>query len=69
VKYDRVTGQIEGKKAKRELFKLFIGTFEKQETMIEEFDEGLWCSLVDHVTVRDKDNIIFTFKNGLEVTE
>jgi hypothetical protein len=68
VKYDKITGQIEEKKAKRELFKLFIGTFEKQETTIEEFDEGLWCSLIDHVMVKSKEEIVFTFGNGLEIT-
>jgi hypothetical protein len=41
---------------------------EKQETTIEEFDEGLWCSLIDHVTVKSKEEIVFTFRNGLEIT-
>lgn len=27
----------------------------------------MWCGLIDHVTVTDKENIVFTFKNGLEV--
>jgi DNA invertase Pin-like site-specific DNA recombinase len=67
-KYDGITKEIEGKKAKRALFKLFIGTLEKRRKTIEEFDEGLWCSLIDHVTVKSKEEIVFTFRNGLEIT-
>ena len=66
-KYDKATEQIEAKKAQRELIKGFIRTLENTGTVAEEFDAGLWCGLVDHVTVTDKENIVFTFKNGLEV--
>lgn len=65
-KYDKATEQIEAKKAQRELIKGFIRTLENTGTVAEEFDAGLWCGLVDHVTVIDKENIVFTFKNGLE---
>ena len=65
-KYDDIAEQIESKKAKRELFKGFIRTLEKQDGLTCEFDAGIWSSLVDHVTVTDKDNIVFSFKNGLE---
>ena len=40
--------------------------FENTGNVAEEFDAGMWCGLVDHVTVTGKDNIVFTFKNGLE---
>ena len=65
-KYDKATEQIEAKKAQRELIKGFIRTLENTGNVAEEFDAGMWCGLVDHVTVMDKDNIVFTFKNGLE---
>ncbi len=45
-RYDELIEQIDGKKAQRELFKGFIQALEKQDTLIEEFDEGLWSSLV-----------------------
>ena len=32
-----------------------------------EFDEQLWCGILDHVTVYSKDKIIFTFIGGIEV--
>lgn len=66
-KYDKATEQIEAKKAQRELIKGFIRTLENTGNVAEEFDAGMWCGLVDHVTVTGKDNIVFTFKNGLEV--
>lgn len=64
--YDKVTEQIEAKKTQREFIKGFIRTLENTGNIAEEFDAGLWCGLVDHVTVKSKEEIIFTFKNGLE---
>lgn len=65
--YDKNSEQIESKKAQRELFKGFIRALEKQGTLIEEFDEGLWSSLVQEVVVNAKDDIRFIFKNGFEI--
>ena len=66
-KYDGISEQIEQKKAKRELFKGFIRTLEKQDGLIKEFDAGIWSSLVQEVIVKAKDDITFKFKNGFEV--
>ena len=65
--YDDIAEQIESKKAKRELFKGFIHTLEKQDGLIEEFDVGIWSSLVQEVVINAKDDIRFIFKNGFEV--
>ena len=65
--YDKISEQIEGKNAQRELFKGFIGALEKQGTLVEEFDEGLWSSLVQEVVVKSKDDILFIFKNGFKI--
>ncbi|MDD6405517.1 MAG: hypothetical protein PUG00_06955 [Clostridiales bacterium] len=65
--YDKISEQIESKKAQRELFKGFIRTLEKQDGLIEEFDAGIWSSLVQEVVVKAKDDIRFIFKNGFEV--
>lgn len=40
---------------------------EKQDVIIEEFDAGIWSSLVQEVIVKAKYDIIFIFKNGFEV--
>ena len=52
---------------KRELFKGFIRTMEKQDGITCEFDAGIWSSLVQEVIVKAKDDIRFIFKNGFEV--
>ena len=66
-KYDGISEQIEQKKAKRELFRGFIRTLEKQDGLVKEFDAGIWSSLVQEVIVKAKDDITFKFKNGFEV--
>ena len=65
--YDKISEQIESKKAQRELFKGFIWALEKQGVLVEEFDEGLWSSLVQEVVVNAKDDIRFIFKNGFKI--
>ena len=49
------------------MFKGFIRTLEKQERVLEEFDAGMWSSLVREVIVKAKDDIRFIFKSGFEV--
>ena len=66
-KYDGISEQIEQKKAKRELFRGFIRTLEKQDGLIKEFDAGIWSSLVQEVIAKAKDDLRFIFKNGFEV--
>ena len=65
--YDKISEQIESKKAQRELFKGFIRALEKQGALAEEFVEGLWSSLVQEVVVKSKDDILFIFKNGFKI--
>lgn len=65
--YDKISEQIESKKTQRELFKGFIRALEKQGALVEEFDEGLWSSLVQEVVVKSKDDILFIFKNGFKI--
>lgn len=65
-KHDRAMEQMEAKKAQRELFKGFVQALEKQGTLIEEFNEGIWSSLVQEVVINSKDDIRFIFKNGFE---
>mgnify|MGYP001096983384 CR=1 FL=1 len=65
--YDKISEQIESKKTQRELFKGFIQALEKQGTLIEKFDEGLWSSLMQEVVVKAKSDIRFIFKNGFEI--
>ena len=54
-------------RTRREAFKGFIRTLEKQDGITYEFDAGIWSSLVQEVVVKAKDDIVFKFKNGFEV--
>ena len=65
--YDKISEEIESKKAQRELFKGFIRALEKQGILIEKFDEGLWSSLKQEVVVKAKSDIRFIFKNGFKI--
>ena len=54
-------------RTRKELFKGFILTLEKQDGITYEFDAGIWSSLVQEVIGKAKDDIRFIFKNGFEV--
>ena len=39
----------------------------RRGTVVTEFDEGLWGTLVDFMTVYSKEDISVTFKDGTEI--
>ena len=49
------------------LLSSFAKSLKEQETLLNEFDEGLWSTLVDFMTVYGKDDIGVTFKGGTEI--
>ena len=65
--YDEATAEIAELQKREDYFKQFIATLEAADEIIEEFDEGMWCSMVESMTVHRKDNIVFTFVGGMEV--
>ena len=58
---------IVSKQVQEEKFREFISIVEKMEGICSSFDEGLWGSLVDHVTVYSRKDIRFIFQGGVEV--
>lgn len=62
---DNIFGDFE---QKREAMELLIADISKQHDVISEFDETLWLSLADFVTVNSKDDIWVIFKNGSEIS-
>ena len=46
---------------------MFLDGLKKQKDLVTEFDEDLWFSLIEYVTVFNKEDIRFTFKNGTEI--
>ena len=64
---DEVGNAITEKQAKKEQIERFLVELERQDGVATEFDENLWYSLVDFVTVFNKEDVRFTFKDGTEI--
>jgi hypothetical protein len=60
------TDQRQERAAKRENILRFLETL-KQSKLLMEFDEELWRTMVDTVTVRSSHKIIFSLKDGTEL--
>ena len=63
---DEVTQAIADKNDRKKLLEQFLRMVETQEP-VTEFDERLWSSLVDFVTVYREKDIRVTFKDGTEI--
>ncbi len=64
--YDIVTQTIADNAARKKEMEQFINTLSNLEP-IEQFDESLWSSLVDYVTVYSEKDIRVTFRDGTEI--
>ncbi len=62
-----IDGTIIDREKRRLQIELFINELQKQDCLITEFDEKLWLTLIDYITVYSTDDMRFTFKNGEEV--
>ena len=58
---------IVAKQAQREMMQNLVDTLERMPDAVDSFDEGAWYALVDHATVYGRDDVRFTFKNGMEI--
>lgn len=67
LRLDEVGNAITEKLAKKERIEMFLAELERQDGVATEFDENLWYSLVDFVTVFNKEDIRFTFIDGTEI--
>lgn len=59
--------EIRHKGIRRREFERFITELEKLPEAVSEFDETLWGSLVDYVTVGKDKTMVFTMIGGTEV--
>ena len=64
---NEVSQGITEKQVHREKIELFLDGLQKQKELLTDFDEDLWYSLIEYVTVFDKEDIRFTFKDGTEI--
>ncbi len=59
-------GIVNGKQERKAQIELFLAELDKLEN-ITEFYEDTWYALLDYVTVYNKGDIQFTFKDGREI--
>lgn len=64
---EEVGQAITERQAKREKIGRFVSCLEKLDGHLTAFKEDDWYSLVEYATVYSKEDIRFTFKNGMEV--
>ena len=65
-RYDETIEQINDRTARGEQVSLFLRKLSGLD-LIAEFDDDLWLSMVDFITVHDKENVTVTFKDGSEI--
>ena len=66
-RHDEVIKSIKARHAKSERLDGFAQALTAQSGTVTEFDEGLWGTLVDFMTVYSKEDISVTFKDGTEI--
>lgn len=62
----KVEETIAEKKSHREQMEMFLRRLITID-LIDKFDDDLWLSMVDYVTVRTKEEVTFCFKDGSEI--
>lgn len=63
----RISDQRQERGVKRGSVLRFLEKLEGSDTLLTEFDEGLWFATVERVIVHSEQVITFTFKNGAEL--
>lgn len=66
-RYDEVVRAITKKEAQNERLAGFIKILKAQAGIIAEFDERLWSSMVDYITVGRNKEMAVTFRDGTEI--
>ena len=64
---EEVQAAITEKQAQRKMMENFMEVLRGLPDQVDYFDEGAWYAMVDFVTVYGKEDVRFTFKNGMEV--
>jgi len=66
----RLTALEDEKKSKllrRQKIVAFVENLQEQNTILNDFDDGIFRAMTDHMTVYSKRNISVTFKDGNEI--
>ena len=64
---EEVQATITEKQAQRKMMESFMEVLRGLPEQVDYFDETAWYTMVDFVTVYSKDDVRFTFKNGMEI--
>lgn len=64
---DAVSDEKQAQAAKRESIERFLSDLHQRGSLLVGFDEKLWYSTVDVVTVDSAGNFTFSFKNGMKI--
>ena len=64
---DALAAEIRQRGIRRREFERFITTLESLPDQVTEFDEALWGSLVEYVTVHAKDDLRFMLPCEVEI--
>lgn len=67
-KLENIEDEIKKRRSREVRIKDFIGKLKGLNEEQAKFDENLWCGMVECVTVYSKEQIVFTFIGGIEVT-
>ncbi len=64
---EKVAADIRQRGIRRREFERFIAELEKLPDAVTEFDEALWGSLVEYVTIKKDKTMVFTMIGGTEI--
>jgi len=64
---DKTQSAITQRQAQKKMMENFVAELHRLPETVDYFDEGAWYALVDFLTVYSKDDVRFTFKNGMEI--
>ncbi len=67
LRLEEVQAAITEKQAQRKIMENFMDVLRGLPEQVDYFDEAAWYAMVDFMTVYGKDDVRFTFKNGMEI--
>ena len=65
--YKECKSELEKRQAKRLYFESVKATIDQLGDAVTEFDERLWCNLLDHIVVNDEERVTVIFRDGMEI--
>ena len=67
--YEKLRKAMEQRQLKADIISSFMFEISELDDLPIEFDEKLWNSVIDKVTVYEDERLVFKFKNGAEIEE